>query len=230
MAIHCKMIETHKRSLWVVCRDYKLQKVSTCSNHWDLNARRSSFSLRQKLNFYGQFRWISAFKHFVWYSRGRQSSISISVVNPTRCINVSVYFILEWHSTCFGRSFRPSSGVQDFTYSNRHLSNRYCWLLASKQAVSSISLVALCTGLFEMIFGVQLSSGNSAPNWGNNHHLTIPFEGGMHSFKRQGDRVSRNWRYKSEPPLKPSPLTCYKQFGTNSIIVFMFVELQRVHI
>jgi len=33
---------------------------------------------------------------------------------------------------------------------------------------------------------LQLSSGNSAPNSGNNHHLTIPFEGGMHSFKRQG--------------------------------------------
>ena len=26
---------------------------------------------------------------------------------------------------------RPSSGVQDCTYSNRHLSNRYCCLLAS---------------------------------------------------------------------------------------------------
>ena len=25
-------------------------------------------------------------------------------------------FILEWHSTCFGRSFRPSSGVQDCFY------------------------------------------------------------------------------------------------------------------
>jgi hypothetical protein len=33
---------------------------------------------------------------------------------------------------------------------------------------------------------LQLSSDNSAPNSGNNHHLTIPFEGGMHSFKRQG--------------------------------------------
>jgi len=31
-------------------------------------------------------------------------------------------------------------------------------------------------------------------------------------------------------PLKPLPLTCYKQFGTNSIIVLMFVESQRVHI
>jgi len=33
-----------------------------------------------------------------------------------------------------------------------------------------------------------------------------------------------------EPPLKPSPLTCYKQFGRNSIIVLMFVESQRMHI
>jgi len=33
-----------------------------------------------------------------------------------------------------------------------------------------------------------------------------------------------------EPPLKPSPLICYKQFGTNSIIVLMCVELQMVHI
>jgi len=36
---------------------------------------------------------------------------------------------------------------------------------------------------------LQLSSGNSAPNSGNNHHLTIPFDGGMHSFKRQGPCV-----------------------------------------
>jgi len=43
-----------------------------------------------------------------------------------------IYFILEWHSTCFVRSFRPSSGVQDCTYSNRYMSNRYCCLLASK--------------------------------------------------------------------------------------------------
>jgi len=37
------------------------------------------------------------------------------------------------------------------------------------------------------------------------------------------------------PPLPSSipelkAVTCYKQFGTNSIIVLMFVELQRVHI
>ena len=39
---------------------------------------------------------------------------------------------------------------------------------------------------FMKVGQLQLSSGNSAPNSGNNHHLTIPFEGGMHSFKRQG--------------------------------------------
>jgi len=68
-------------------------------------------------------------------------------------------FILEWHSACFGRSFRPSSGVQDCTYSNRHMSNRYCCLPASgyemelipasKQTVVSVwhMPVAVCTVL-----------------------------------------------------------------------------------
>ena len=32
----------------------------------------------------------------------------------------------------------PSSGVQDCTYSNSHLSNRYCCLLASKQTAVSV--------------------------------------------------------------------------------------------
>ena len=33
---------------------------------------------------------------------------------------------------------------------------------------------------------LKLSSGNSATNSAKNHDLTIPFEGGMHNFKRQG--------------------------------------------
>ena len=37
---------------------------------------------------------------------------------------------------------------------------------------------------------VKLSNGNSAPNLGNNHHLTIPFEGGMHIVKGKGACVS----------------------------------------
>ena len=39
---------------------------------------------------------------------------------------------------------------------------------------------------FMNIGQLQLSSGNSALISGKNHHLTIPFEGGMHRFKRQG--------------------------------------------
>ena len=58
----------------------------------------------------------------------------VPVAKPTRCTSVSNVFILERQSTCFGRSFRPSSGVQDCTYSNRNLPNRYCSLLASKLA------------------------------------------------------------------------------------------------
>jgi hypothetical protein len=38
-------------------------------------------------------------------------------------------FILVKRSTCFGWSFRPSSGAQDCTYSNRHMSNSCCYLL-----------------------------------------------------------------------------------------------------
>jgi len=45
-----------------------------------------------------------------------------------------------------------------------------------------------------MTVGVQFSSGNSAPNSGNNRHLTVPFEGGMHSLKRQGACVSEGLR------------------------------------
>jgi len=83
------------------------------------------------------------------------------------------------------------------------------------------------TELFEMIVGVLTT-----------RHLVLQMQPRVISFCGSRFRfmflffpqVSRNWRYESEPPLKPSPLTCYKQFGTNSIIVLMFVESQRVHI
>ena len=39
----------------------------------------------------------------------------------------------------FWTVFRSSSGVQDCTYSKRHLSNRYCCLLASKHTAVSVS-------------------------------------------------------------------------------------------
>jgi len=40
-------------------------------------------------------------------------------------------------STCFRRVFRPSSGAQNRTYSVRHLSDHYCYLLLAVQASSS---------------------------------------------------------------------------------------------
>ena len=83
------------------------------------------------------------------------------------------------------------------------------------------------TGLFEMIVGVLTTC-----------HLVLQMQPHVICFCGVTSRirfmfllfpqVSRNWRYELEPPLKPSPLTCYRQFGTNSIIVFMFVESQRV--
>ena len=85
------------------------------------------------------------------------------------------------------------------------------------------------TGLFEMIVGVLTTC-----------HLVLQTQPHVISFYGVTSRirfmfllfpqVSQNWRYESEPPLKPSQLTCYRQFGTNWIIVLMFVESQRVHI
>jgi len=38
-------------------------------------------------------------------------------------------FILVKRSTYFRRSFLPSSGAQNCTYGNRHMSNSCCYLL-----------------------------------------------------------------------------------------------------
>jgi len=50
-------------------------------------------------------------------------------------------FILVKRSTCFGWSFRPSSGAQNYTCGNRHMSNSCCYLLLAetKWNCSSIS-------------------------------------------------------------------------------------------
>ena len=52
----------------------------------------------------------------------------IPTVKPTRCTCYLKLFILVKHSTCFGRSFRPLSGAQDCTYSNRRMPNSCCYL------------------------------------------------------------------------------------------------------
>jgi len=67
-------------------------------------------------------------------NKNRIHSNAISIVKPTRCTISQIYFVLEQHSTCFGRSFRPLSGVQDCTCSIRYMSYRFCGcLLASSR-------------------------------------------------------------------------------------------------
>ena len=48
-----------------------------------------------------------------------RASWYISTVKLTRC---TIFEFIEYHSTCLGRSFRPSSGVKDCTYSVRYMS------------------------------------------------------------------------------------------------------------
>jgi hypothetical protein len=68
----------------------------------------------------------------------RKSNTYLTFIGP--CIVIYSYsktnqmhlflqlFIPVKHSKCFGRSFRPSSGAQDCTYNNRHMSNNCCYL------------------------------------------------------------------------------------------------------
>ena len=64
---------------------------------------------------------------YYWYR-------STSKVKPTRN---TIFEFIKYHSTCFGRSFRPSSGVQDCTYSISYMSYRFVDCLLA--ATSSIS-------------------------------------------------------------------------------------------
>ena len=57
---------------------------------------------------------------FIWRSWDR-ASWYISIVKPTRR---TIFEFIEYHPTCFGRCFRPSSGVQDCTHSIRYMSYR----------------------------------------------------------------------------------------------------------
>jgi len=63
-------------------------------------------------------------------------------------------FIFVKHSTCFGWSFRPSSGAQDCTYSKRHMSNSCCYLLLSGTRWNVSQIIYSCKTLymFRMVF------------------------------------------------------------------------------
>jgi hypothetical protein len=55
--------------------------------------------------------------YLFWRSWDR-ASWYISVVKPTRC---TIFVFIEYQSTCFGRSLRPSSGVYDCAHSSRYM-------------------------------------------------------------------------------------------------------------
>jgi len=62
-----------------------------------------------------------------------------SIVKPTRC---TIFEFIEYHSTCFGRSFRPSSGVQDSTHSMRYMSYRLVACLLASSHLTSATIAA----------------------------------------------------------------------------------------
>ena len=60
--------------------------------------------------------------------------------SKTNKMHQCIEFILLWNDNLHVSDSlsRPSSTVQDCTFSNRHLSNRYCCLLASNQTAVSV--------------------------------------------------------------------------------------------
>jgi len=71
----------------------------------------------------------------------------------------------------------------------------------------------------KMIVGVLTSFSRCNPMW----FLSIGLRQGSGLCSSSSRKYPGTERSESEPPLKPSPLTCYKPFETNSIIVLMFV-------
>jgi hypothetical protein len=51
--------------------------------------------------------------------------IQISIVTPTRC---TIFEFIEYHSTCFGRTFRPSSGHEPASKQSTNLYDIYLML------------------------------------------------------------------------------------------------------
>ena len=60
-------------------------------------------------------------------------------------------FIFVRRSTCFRRFFRPSSGAQNCTYSVRHLSDRYCYLLLAAGSSNGLTNAWCCMCSFVLL-------------------------------------------------------------------------------
>ena len=148
---------------------------------------------------------------------------SCPILSPVACLNVSYFSTLSHKRHEFLLKKKVTEHKMFLIFSRI-----FYWNIShSKQKWERYD--QNCTGLFEMIVGVLATCRHLLQM---QHHV-IYFYGVTSRIRFMFllfPQVSRNWRYESEPPLKPSPLKCYKQFGTNSIIVLMFVESQRVHI
>jgi len=75
----------------------------------------------------------------------------ISILKPNR---FTIFEFIEYHSTCFGRSFRPSSGVQDCTYSIRYMS----YWLADCLLAGSCPLASSQTNLYDIYLTLYVLS------------------------------------------------------------------------
>jgi hypothetical protein len=85
----------------------------------------------------------------------------------------------------------------------------------------------------EAIYRVIRNDCRGFNNLSHTIHLVLQMQPHVISFYGVTSRIRFMFLlFPQEPPLKPSTLTCYKPFGTNSIIVLMFVrvESQRMHI
>jgi len=83
-----------------------------------------------------------------------------------------------------------------------------------------------------MTVGVQLSSGNSTPNNGKQPPSDISIRRWYAQFQERGCVCISELKVRIRTAIETitADMELYKQFETNSIIVLMFVESQRVHI
>jgi len=85
-------------------------------------------------------------------------SHNLSIVKPTRC---AIFEFIEYHSTCFGRSFHPSSGVQDCTQCIKYMSYRLVDCLLAGTRWNSFHLVPASkqsTNLYDIYLMVCVQS------------------------------------------------------------------------
>jgi len=106
----------------------------------EISTRNISWGYRRPVRRAAKLKIILSHFHVTW-----EPQIPGNLRAPRACNNIALfysknqpdapkpqmYFILEWHSTCFRRFFHPSSGVEDCIYTKKELSIKYWWLLAS---------------------------------------------------------------------------------------------------